>query len=687
MERHNILFICEENKLIKTLKNCLIHESLTVKGCKNLKHFEKCLSEKYDLMVFDSKLVFSADIQIQNLIFSLSVHKMFLNANCFDIANTNNIIDPIRNEFLSEGFTQLELLNRIHITLKKIDYYNDKSNYQCYKPFFEQIPDALFITNIQGKLLEVNDSFCKLLQMSKNDLLTLSLSDLDQNFNSALFEKFWMRKGFDQHQCLNSTMKMKSEESIHVDLTVWKKNVSGEHRIFGIAKAVKCDKRESNKFYIDNHKYRKMFEDNKTIMLIINPENGQIEDANDSALCFYGYNFDQLTSMKISDINILNADEVKAEMLKARRGNKEHFVFKHKTADGTLKDVNVFSNRIKINGRDMLYSIIHVATREKAAEKAIVKAKETAELYLDMAGSIFVNIDIRERIIMMNHKGLTLLGYTRDEVIGKNWFDLCIREEERDKIRHVFRKIINKEADYPEHFENVIVAKDGKEITLSWQNTYLKDDNNRIVSVLSSGIDITHRIESERILMEKEELLRTLVENQGEGVAILTEDFVFNYANPSAEKIFGIKQEELYNMEISDIFNPTDINCFLKNVDTMLLSGKATFEIPYHRLGDTLPLLFTITPKTNKEGKLIGIYCVFRDFSEQKEILKRLNNQKVNHIGLIPICASCFKIRNEEKNDEWQSPVDYLSEKIPEMKFTHSICPDCQTKLYPGFKK
>ena len=51
--------------------------------------------------------------------------------------------------------------------------------------------------------------------------------------------------------------------------------------------------------------------------------------------------------------------------------------------------------------------------------------------------------------------------------------------------------------------------------------------------------------------------------------------------------------------------------------------------------------------------------------------------------GFLPICASCKKIRHEEK---WDQIERYISDHSL-AQFSHSICPDCRKKLYPEFLK
>ena len=117
--------------------------------------------------------------------------------------------------------------------------------------------------------------------------------------------------------------------------------------------------------------YRKIFHDHKAVMLMIDLETGEIVDANNSAAEFYGWTREEFIKMKITDINTLSKTEVYNEMERARINNKNYFNFKHRLADGSIRDVEVYSGEIISGRRPRLFSIIHDITKRKEAEEKI----------------------------------------------------------------------------------------------------------------------------------------------------------------------------------------------------------------------------------------------------------------------------------------------------------------------------
>lgn len=113
--------------------------------------------------------------------------------------------------------------------------------------------------------------------------------------------------------------------------------------------------------------YRKIIQNHNAVMLIIDSETGGILMANSSACKFYGWSTHEITKMAIHDINTLSRDEVREKMISARKHHTNVFHFKHRLADGTVRNVEVFSGPIAFEGKNCLFSIIYdITDRERA---------------------------------------------------------------------------------------------------------------------------------------------------------------------------------------------------------------------------------------------------------------------------------------------------------------------------------
>ncbi|MCA9422971.1 MAG: PAS domain S-box protein [Nitrospira sp.] len=115
--------------------------------------------------------------------------------------------------------------------------------------------------------------------------------------------------------------------------------------------------------------YTNVFEKSHSIMLLIHPEKGNILDANVTACAFYGYTKDELTNLRIMDINTLSGEEISEKMQQAKLGKRKHFNFRHRLANGEVKDVEVFSGPVTIGEEEVLYSIIHDISERRQYEQ------------------------------------------------------------------------------------------------------------------------------------------------------------------------------------------------------------------------------------------------------------------------------------------------------------------------------
>lgn len=152
-------------------------------------------------------------------------------------------------------------------------------------------------------------------------------------------------------------------------------------------------------------RYQNFFKQSGAIMLIIDTETGQIMDANETACKFYGFDYKEITSMFISDINTMKDEEIVDEMQRAKYRNKNMFEFKHRIADGSIRKVQVYSSPVIYNDKEVLYSIIYdITEQQEVLQKNMLNEK---------------CLDSLVRIMQYSPKSeLDLLRFAMDEVIS-----------------------------------------------------------------------------------------------------------------------------------------------------------------------------------------------------------------------------------------------------------------------------
>ncbi len=145
-------------------------------------------------------------------------------------------------------------------------------------------------------------------------------------------------------------------------------------------------------------------------------------------------------------------------------------------------------------------------TEHKQTLRSLRAERDKAQKYLDIAGVIIVALDNQGEITLMNRKGLQVLGYTEEEVIGKNWFDTFMPDSIKERVREVFQDLMAGNIEVAEHFQNPCLTKSGEERMIAWHNTVVTDDSGHIFGTLSSGEDVTERLKLEEQLRQAQKM-------------------------------------------------------------------------------------------------------------------------------------------------------------------------------------
>ena len=155
----------------------------------------------------------------------------------------------------------------------------------------------------------------------------------------------------------------------------WAYPITSDNRIVGVVVTfldITERKRADQCLRESEARYRSIFENSRSVMLISDPASTAIVDANPAAADFYGWTLEQLRQMQLHRINTLSTEQIAEEMRQAKLRNKYYFTFKHRLASGEIRDVEVFSGPISSEGKELLFSIVHDITDRKRVEESLV---------------------------------------------------------------------------------------------------------------------------------------------------------------------------------------------------------------------------------------------------------------------------------------------------------------------------
>ncbi len=177
-------------------------------------------------------------------------------------------------------------------------------------------------------------------------------------------------------------------------------------------------------------KFRTLFDNHSAIKLIIEAETGNITEANPAAAIFYGWSRQELQSMNINQINSIGAENMVQLLDTVRKNLKNNFNFKHRRKDGTTCDVEVFSSKITISGKEYIHSIVQDVSAKMKAEKQVSLLSKSIEH--SPVGIIIT--DPEGCVEFCNNSFTQLTGYQPAEVIGV--ISSLLRPSRDQKSRH-----------------------------------------------------------------------------------------------------------------------------------------------------------------------------------------------------------------------------------------------------------
>jgi two-component system, cell cycle sensor histidine kinase and response regulator CckA len=157
----------------------------------------------------------------------------------------------------------------------------------------------------------------------------------------------------------------------------------------------------------------------------------------------------------------------------------------------------------------------HEILERKQAESAVRHERDRAQGYLDAAEVILLKLDLDGRIALVNRYACSILGWTADELLGRDWFDTCLPLRIRDALREKFHNLLGGDLSI---LENPVLTRSGEERLVVWRNRLLQDHEGLVTGTFSSGSDITERHRAAEALRTGEERMRFALQSADVGI-------------------------------------------------------------------------------------------------------------------------------------------------------------------------
>ncbi|MCD6385690.1 PAS domain S-box protein [Candidatus Sumerlaeota bacterium] len=239
-------------------------------------------------------------------------------------------------------------------------------------------------------------------------------------------------------------------------------------------------------------------------------------------------------------------------MIKAVRNNK---VVRAELKGGDGRDYEILS--VPLSEPDgtlnKAINLIKDITEQKQAEESLRKEKTFSDTLVQASPTFFVAINPDGKTIMMNEAMLNALGYTIDEVVGRDYLRTFVPESDRKMLSRIFEKLVKSRK--PTLNENRVLTKDGRELLVEWHGRPVLKENGELDFFFGVGIDITERKRREEEFQALRRLSQRLTVSLsiGEVGRIIAEEsrklfehdaFFLDLVDEDAQKLIGIYYED-----------------------------------------------------------------------------------------------------------------------------------------------
>lgn len=256
-------------------------------------------------------------------------------------------------------------------------------------------------------------------------------------------------------------------------------------------------------------------------------------------------------------------------------------------------------------------------SKRKRIEQALIEEKNAAQNYLNIVNVMILILDADKNVQLINRRGCEIMGYSADEMIGKNWMEHFIPERFRKTVNELGDSVIQPSKPIIPYFENPVVSKSGEERLIAWHNTALTDQEGNIIGILTSGEDITDRKKNENELIKLSQAL------QQSPNAIIITDYKANieYVNTAFINTTGYTQTEVIGKNPRFLKSGKTPQGTYEEMWKHITNGEAWYGelINRHKNGTEYSYSINVSPVFDTANKITHYIAIQEDITDKKQ--------------------------------------------------------------------
>ena len=556
-----------------------------------------------------------------------------------------------------------------------------------FRLLLEAAPDAIVVTKQDGRIVLVNTQTERLFGYAREELLGQKVELLMPQRVRRRHTK--VRAAYLRHPSvrpmgtgLELYGRRKDGSEFPVDVSLSHLQTGGETLVSGFIRDISERKRSEE---MASHVASMIQASDDAI--IGKSVDGTIVSWNPGAERLFGYKAEEVIGRPMALLVPPDRTAEFARIMKGLRHGKhiEHYETTRLHKDGHRIEISVTISPVKDRTGAVIGAsvIARDITRQKLVEElvshfaAIVETSEDAIISASLNGTI----------LSWNAGAERLYGYKAQEMVGRP-LSLQGPPGQTDKMARVMKAL--RHGEHFEHYEISQLHKDGRPIETSVTISPVKGKGGAVVGASVIARDITRQKLAEEALRQSEERFRVALDCAP--VVVFNQDLELRYTWINSP-ILAWAEHDWLGCTDAEIVGGEEGARLTAIKQEVLRSGqgkRAEIKVTFH--GETHYFDLVVEPLRDASGTLLGLTCSSSDITPTKKILleregliaklqEALEEVKLLS-GLLSICASCKRIRNERET--WEPLESYL-QSHSEAKFSHGVCPDCLRKLYPDY--